>query len=69
MEPLTTCPRKLVTPDIYLAVQTASDIELGLGWPNGGGWMDESQPLVAGTRIARDLTEQARAHYNVSRKR
>lgn len=67
MEPLTCCPRKLITPDTQLAIQTADDIDLGLGWPNGGGWMDEGKALVEGTRFARDLTERARARYDARR--
>jgi len=66
-EPLTCCPRELVTKDIRLALQTADDIDLGLGWPNGGGWLDESQVLVSGVRLARDLNERAKARYKASK--
>lgn len=40
-------------------MQTAGDIENGLGWPNGGGWLDESKVLVDGVRIARKLHNDA----------
>jgi hypothetical protein len=48
---------------VFLALQTADDIELGLGWPNGGGWLDESQVLVQAVRLARALSEKAKARY------
>jgi hypothetical protein len=64
LEPLTCCPRKIITPDIGLAIQTADDIDLGLGWPNGRGWMDESAALVAGVRLSRSMIQLAEARYS-----
>lgn len=66
MEPLKCCPRKVITPDVGLALQTADDIDLGLGWPNGGGWMDEADVLVGGVRIARDFNARAKARHNAN---
>jgi hypothetical protein len=60
-EPIRGCPREQVTPDVFYALDAASDLEHGVGWPSGGGWLDEMAVLVQGVRYSRSLREIAKA--------
>lgn len=45
------CPALMVEPWCYDVLTAADVLELGGGWPSGGGWLNEPAGLVQGVRV------------------
>jgi hypothetical protein len=59
--PLTITPRQYVTADIWEVMRAADLADKGLGWPQGGGWLDQPAALVEAVRVVWDLEREHKA--------